>query len=74
METASILDFLCSSWEHNIFVGDCPNSINICMLLPESIPQGETKIFCIFKFFFYNNVNILYPENVSDCIHSCAII
>ena len=70
---AAILDFVCSSWEHDIFVGDCPNSINICMLLPESIPQGETKIFCVFNFFFCN-VNILYPENVSDYIHSCAII
>ena len=58
-ETAAILDFVCSSWEHDIFVGDCPNSINICMLLPESIPQGKNdmsiskKIFFIIMLIFY---------------------
>ena len=47
METAAILDFWCLSWEDNIFVMNASNAVIFDMQLAESIPQGETWLFCL---------------------------
>ena len=44
METAAILDCVCPSWEHDIFVVNAPNAVKIAMQLAE----GEAKLFCPF--------------------------
>ena len=74
MEMAAILDFVCTSWEHDIFVVIAPNAVKIGMQLAESIPWGGKAILPIFLNWFYKNIYISCSEKVCDCIHSYAII